>query len=84
MIAQIIIYICQIWAHLNKHVIGQETAKKQLAVAVYNHYKRINNLSGGAKPKSRPQFGGTLLMSDEKMDDKSNISNGSQLQHDPH
>ena len=67
----------QIWAHLNKHVIGQEIAKKQLAVAVYNHYKRINNLTGGAKPKPRPQFGGTLLMSDEKTDDRSNISNGS-------
>ena len=26
---------------LNKHVIGQTTAKKVLSVAVYNHYKRI-------------------------------------------
>jgi len=26
---------------LNDHVIGQESAKKTLAVAVYNHYKRI-------------------------------------------
>jgi ATP-dependent Clp protease ATP-binding subunit ClpX len=26
---------------LNKHVIGQEDAKKVLAVAVYNHYKRL-------------------------------------------
>ncbi len=31
---------------LNEYVIGQEDAKKFLAVAVYNHYKRIfNNLS---------------------------------------
>ncbi len=28
---------------LDKYVIGQENAKKTLAVAVYNHYKRINN-----------------------------------------
>ena len=28
---------------LDQYVIGQETAKKSLAVAVYNHYKRINN-----------------------------------------
>ena len=28
-------------AHLDKYVIGQETAKKFLSVAVYNHYKRI-------------------------------------------
>ena len=27
--------------HLDEYVIGQETAKKVLAVAVYNHYKRI-------------------------------------------
>ena len=28
---------------LDKHVIGQEKAKKILAVAVYNHFKRLNN-----------------------------------------
>ncbi|MBR2744071.1 MAG: ATP-dependent Clp protease ATP-binding subunit ClpX [Clostridia bacterium] len=28
---------------LDEYVIGQEEAKKTLAVAVYNHYKRINN-----------------------------------------
>lgn len=27
--------------YLNKHVIGQDLAKKVLSVAVYNHYKRI-------------------------------------------
>ena len=32
----------QIVAELNDYVIGQEDAKKTLAVAVYNHYKRIN------------------------------------------
>lgn len=31
----------EIVEHLNKYVIGQEEAKKVLAVAVYNHYKRI-------------------------------------------
>ena len=31
---------------LDQYVIGQEQAKKALAVAVYNHYKRINS---GAK-----------------------------------
>jgi ATP-dependent Clp protease ATP-binding subunit ClpX len=30
---------------LDEYVIGQEVAKKTLAVAVYNHYKRINNQS---------------------------------------
>lgn len=28
-------------AHLDKHVIGQEDAKKIISVGVYNHYKRI-------------------------------------------
>ena len=32
----------QIKAHLDQYVIGQEEAKKTLAVAVYNHYKRIS------------------------------------------
>ncbi|WP_084544880.1 ATP-dependent Clp protease ATP-binding subunit ClpX [Derxia gummosa] len=36
--------ICQI---LDQYVIGQETAKKILAVAVYNHYKRLKHM--GAK-----------------------------------
>ncbi len=31
---------------LDQYVIGQEKAKKALAVAVYNHYKRINCSSG--------------------------------------
>ncbi|MEK6595675.1 MAG: ATP-dependent Clp protease ATP-binding subunit ClpX [Pseudomonadota bacterium] len=36
--------ICQI---LDQYVIGQESAKKILSVAVYNHYKRLRNV---AKP----------------------------------
>ena len=38
----------QIKAHLDEYVIGQEHAKKSLAVAVYNHYKRIGKV--GALP----------------------------------
>ena len=34
----------EILDHLNDYVIGQEKAKKSLAVAVYNHYKRIQQL----------------------------------------
>lgn len=36
----------EIKAHLDEYVIGQEDAKKALAVAVYNHYKRINKPAG--------------------------------------
>ena len=32
----------KIYDQLNRYVIGQDRAKKTLAVAVYNHYKRIN------------------------------------------
>ena len=32
---------------LDDYVIGQETAKKVLSVAVYNHYKRLNNQNSG-------------------------------------
>lgn len=35
----------EINATLNDYVIGQDKAKKSLAVAVYNHYKRINHIS---------------------------------------
>lgn len=31
----------QIKAHLDQYIVGQEEAKKTLAVAVYNHYKRL-------------------------------------------
>ncbi|TLW63887.1 ATP-dependent Clp protease ATP-binding subunit ClpX [Staphylococcus aureus] len=34
----------EIMDHLNEYVIGQEKVKKSLAVAVYNHYKRIQQL----------------------------------------
>lgn len=33
----------EIYKYLSDYVIGQETAKKILSVAVYNHYKRIQN-----------------------------------------
>ena len=36
----------EIKERLDEYVIGQDAAKKALAVAVYNHYKRITSLSG--------------------------------------
>jgi ATP-dependent Clp protease ATP-binding subunit ClpX len=35
----------QIKAHLDQYIIGQDDAKIAISVAVYNHYKRINNKS---------------------------------------
>lgn len=36
----------EIKAHLDEYVIGQDEAKKSLAVAVYNHYKRLQTEVG--------------------------------------
>ena len=33
----------EIYQKLNEYVIGQAYAKKVLSVAVYNHYKRVQN-----------------------------------------
>ena len=33
----------EIHEFLDQYVIGQDRAKKMLSVAVYNHYKRVNN-----------------------------------------
>ena len=40
----------EIYAFLDEYVIGQETAKKSLSVAVYNHYKRVQ---AGANHKAK-------------------------------
>jgi ATP-dependent Clp protease ATP-binding subunit ClpX len=37
----------EIKARLDEYVIGQDEAKKTLAVAVYNHYKRVQNIGKG-------------------------------------
>ncbi|KAF9199573.1 hypothetical protein BGZ49_010284 [Haplosporangium sp. Z 27] len=65
--------------HLDEYVIGQEKAKKILAVAVYNHYSRVNeNLrqqqiqesllavsnASQTPPSSNTYYGSSVLMSD--------------------
>jgi ATP-dependent Clp protease ATP-binding subunit ClpX len=40
----------EIKTFLDSYVIGQEAAKKKLAVAVYNHYRRIDYLSHSTRP----------------------------------
>ena len=39
----------EIKASLDQYVIGQEPAKRTLAVAVYNHYKRLKHMAGAGK-----------------------------------
>ena len=43
----------EIKAELDKYIIGQDTAKRVLSVAVYNHYKRINSLAQPKKKKRK-------------------------------
>lgn len=47
---------------LDDYVIGQETAKKTLSVAVYNHYKRINNKKIDEKDDVEIQKSNILLL----------------------
>ncbi|MDQ0735113.1 ATP-dependent Clp protease ATP-binding subunit ClpX [Arthrobacter agilis] len=59
----------EIFDFLQEYVVGQEPAKRSLAVAVYNHYKRIQSGSG-------PRAAGTLADAAEAEDveiAKSNI-----------
>lgn len=41
----------EIFEFLNQYVVGQEHAKRTLAVAVYNHYKRIRSQQGSSLAK---------------------------------
>ena len=43
----------EIKASLDSYVIGQDDAKRALAVAVYNHYKRITTLEGTGKRRGK-------------------------------
>lgn len=52
---------------LDNYIIGQDTAKERLSVAVYNHYKRVTNTSDVELPKNNciilgPSGSGKTLM----------------------
>ena len=47
---------------LDEYVIGQDAAKKTLSVAVYNHYKRINNAKNEEKDDVEIQKSNILLL----------------------
>jgi ATP-dependent Clp protease ATP-binding subunit ClpX len=46
----------EINANLDEYVIGQESAKKVLSVAVYNHYKRLEHRTGGKGGKNEVEL----------------------------
>ena len=45
----------EIHAVLNEYVVGQETAKRALSVAVYNHYKRVQMAQSGRRGGRAPE-----------------------------
>ncbi len=45
----------QIVNKLDEYVIGQDDAKKTLSVAVYNHYKRVNDINTEDKDETELQ-----------------------------
>ncbi|WP_157265168.1 ATP-dependent Clp protease ATP-binding subunit ClpX [Azohydromonas aeria] len=51
----------EIKSSLDQYVIGQEVAKRTLAVAVYNHYKRLKHM-GGAKEEVELSKSNILLI----------------------
>ncbi|WP_298234891.1 ATP-dependent Clp protease ATP-binding subunit ClpX [uncultured Azohydromonas sp.] len=51
----------EIKASLDQYVIGQEVAKRTLAVAVYNHYKRLKHM-GGSKEEVELSKSNILLI----------------------
>ncbi len=59
----------EIKGFLDEYVVGQDFAKRVLAVAVYNHYKRIYQ----KKPAARPRPGARTLGPEEVELSKSNI-----------
>jgi ATP-dependent Clp protease ATP-binding subunit ClpX len=52
----------EIYEFLDSYVVGQETAKKTLSVAVYNHYKRVQAGAGDGKSEVELAKSNILLL----------------------
>ena len=52
----------EIKAILDEYVIGQQRAKKVLAVAVYNHYKRLRHGEGANKTRDEVELGKSNIL----------------------
>ena len=52
----------EIHRQLDDYVIGQEAAKKYLSVAVYNHYKRLNNDERPGKDADNVELGKSNIL----------------------
>ncbi len=63
----------EIKAMLDEYVIGQDAAKKVLAVSVYNHYKRILGIAKPAQRRGRRMAAKTEKPADDVEIQKSNV-----------
>lgn len=54
----------KIMEYLDKHVVGQDFAKKVLSVAVYNHYKRIHHNLPQVSPQQQQMSQNGGIMND--------------------
>ncbi len=52
----------EIYEFLNSYVIGQDEAKRALAVAVYNHYKRLNAAQASGEPLDMEMTKSNILL----------------------
>ncbi len=52
----------EIYGVLDEYVIGQETSKRTLSVAVYNHYKRVQMMQSGESGEVELQKSNILLL----------------------
>lgn len=52
----------EIYEFLNSYVIGQDEAKRALAVAVYNHYKRLNAAHASGEPLDMEMTKSNILL----------------------
>jgi ATP-dependent Clp protease ATP-binding subunit ClpX len=74
----------KIYQYLDRYVIGQDFAKKVLSVAVYNHYKRINNNILSAAPQTNhsqteqqlPDFANCLTNASSRNNQNNGASGG--------
>jgi ATP-dependent Clp protease ATP-binding subunit ClpX len=63
----------QIKEYLDQYVVGQQYAKKALAVAVHNHYKRLTTVDGGAAEAAGSGAAAAVAPENDVEIDKSNV-----------
>lgn len=69
-----VVSFSKIFAFLDKYIVGQEHAKKVMAVAVYNHYKRLHNNMSLNKPSKNSSDNALPNISSQQRGTKHSVS----------